>query len=362
MTVQRPLRALPRRAAIAILLATLLALGWSVQAMAPARPVPTAEQATATDDFGDVALYAAINARVRAGESYHAAALTEHRAHDYPTRPFVTVRTPIMAWGDLLWGARGWQALAVLLLGANILAWMGGLSTLRPAERIAAVLLVCASGAGVFYDRVGLVHELVSGLCLSLALGLYRPHRWWPALLAAAAGLAIRELALPFVMLWLAFAVAEKRRREAAGVAGVILLFAAGMTAHYLAVEALRLPTDRASPGWNGLLGPLLPLSAVVRLSPLLLLPPVIAGPLAVLPLLGWAGLGGRAGAFATLWFAGFGLFVALFARAGNFYWVLLLLPAYLAGLALVPRSFADLVRAIRALPATDPGPSPVGR
>ena len=47
MTVQRPLRALPRRAAIAILLATLLALGWSVQAMAPARPVPTAEQATA---------------------------------------------------------------------------------------------------------------------------------------------------------------------------------------------------------------------------------------------------------------------------------------------------------------------------
>jgi len=362
MRPQRPLRALPRWAAVVILLATLLALGWSVQAMASARPVPATEQATAADEFGDVALYAAINVRVRAGESYHAAALTEHRAHDYPTRPFVTVRTPIMAWGDWLWGARGWQAVAVLLLGANILAWMGAFAGLRPAERIAAVLLVCASGAGVFYDRVGLVHELVSGLCLSLALGLYRPHRWWPALLAAAAGLAIRELALPFVTLWLAFAVMEKRWREAVAVAALIALFAAGMAAHYLAVEALRLPADRASPGWNGLLGPLLPLSGVVRLSPLLLLPPVIAGPLAVLPLLGWAGLGGRAGAFAALWFTGFALFVALFARAGNFYWVQLLLPAYLAGLALVPRAFADLLRAIRALPAMDPEPSPVGR
>jgi hypothetical protein len=70
--------------------------------------------------------------------------------------------------------------------------------------------------------------------------------------------------------------------------------------------------------------------------------------PLALLPLLGWASLGGRRGLFATLWFAGYFLAAALFARQVNFYWLSLVLPAYGAGLALVPRAVWDLVSAIR--------------
>ena len=71
----------------------------------------------------------------------------------------------------------------------------------------------------------------------------------------------------------------------------------------------------------------------------------------AVLPLLGWLGLGGRLGLFATLWFAGFLTMVALFARPENFYWVQLTLPALFAGFAFVPRALADLASAIRAAP-----------
>jgi hypothetical protein len=70
-----------------------------------------------------------------------------------------------------------------------------------------------------------------------------------------------------------------------------------------------------------------------------------------LLPLLGWTALGGRQGLFATLWFAGFILAVSLFARYVNFYWLSLMLPAYGAGLALVPRAVMDLVSALRRRP-----------
>jgi hypothetical protein len=339
------LRALPRWAAALLLAATLAALGWSAGTVGPFMAVQDSHRdaVVAQDSYGDIALYGGINARVRAGESYYTAALAEQRAHGYPTRPFVTVRTPVMAYGDRVFGARGWQVIAMLLLGANVLAWMGALGAAGPAERAAAVLLLFASGAGVLYDKIGLVHDLMSGLCLSLALGLYRPHRWWPALLAAAAGLAIRELALPFMLLWGAFAIAQSNGRELRGVAAALALFALGMGLHYLAVHAAQLPGDPASHGWHGMLGPAMVLASIAKLTPLLAVPPAWAGPLALLPLIGWAGLGGRLGLFATAWFSGFALFVALFAQAGNFYWVTLMLPAYMAGLALAPRALWDM-------------------
>ncbi len=200
------------------------------------------------------------------------------------------------------------------------------------------MVLVFAGGLAVFNDSYGVVHDLLAGLLISLALGLYRPERWWPSWLAVGAGLAIRELALPFVLLWAVLALAERRWRELAAVALLLALFALGMALHAHAIAELRLPGDAVSPGWTELLGPGMFLSSLAQLTPLLLLPPAVAAPLALLPLLGWAGLGGRTGLVATLWFAGFAVFIALFARAGNFYWALLVLPAY-AGVSRSPRA-----------------------
>ena len=198
---------------------------------------------------------------------------------------------------------------------------------------------------GLFDPRALQFHELVAGALLGLALALYRPERWWPSLLAAALALAIRELALPFLLLWAAFAASERRWRQVLALALVIALFALGMVFHAQAVIAQVLPTDPLSPPWAGFNGPQLALLSLARLTPLLLLPEAVAAPIALLALLGWIGLGGRLGLFATLWFAGMGLAMALFARTNNFYWVLVLLPAYAAGLAFVPRALAELVR-----------------
>ncbi|OYW45752.1 MAG: hypothetical protein B7Z08_01810 [Sphingomonadales bacterium 32-68-7] len=343
----RPLHALPRWGAILVLVAALLSLAWSAVAVGGfVAALEHSEAEQAHSRYRDIDLYAQIHARVAAGEGYYAAALAEQRAHGYPTRPAVTVRPPTTAWGTALFGLQGWRIVAVLLLFGGVIAWLGALAPGTLAwERIAAAVLLAGAGIGATFERAGLIHELIAGLALTLSLGLYRPNRWWPSLLAAALALAVREIAAAYVVVWLTVAVAERRWRESAALAALLAGIVLALVLHAQAVAAERLPGDLTSPGWSALIGPVMPLAGMARLSPLLLLPGWLAGPLALLPLLGWIGLGGRTGLFATLWFLGFGTAVALFARPENFYWVLLVLPAYFAGLALAPRALADLVR-----------------
>jgi hypothetical protein len=230
----------------------------------------------------------------------------------------------------------------------------------RFPERAAAAIAVAGFGSVAFLDKVGLSHEIVAGLFLSSALVIYRPQRWWPSLLLAACGLAVRELALPFVLLWAAFAASQRRWREFAAVAALIALFALGLALHAQAVIAERHPGDLHSEGWNGLQGLPLAMYGLISVTPLGKMGIWWLGPpLTLLPLLGWAALGGRQGLFATLWFAGFILAVSLFARYVNFYWLSLMLPAYGAGLALVPRAVIDLVSALRRRPGAASAGSP---
>ncbi|WP_158094280.1 hypothetical protein [Erythrobacter donghaensis] len=349
----RPLARLPRWAAVLVLALLAGAMAWAVAAAAPvdqaerARITAKAEAASAAarpKSNGDLALYARIAARVSAGEGYYAAAMDEQRASNYPTQPFVAVRQPTLAWLQALIGVDGVRWLELGLVAACLWAAntrLNGLVALP--ERVAALVLLAFGGAAAVVPLAGLIHELWAGLWLTFALLLYRPERWWPALLAAAAALAVRELAVPFVLLWLVFALAARRWREAAGVAMLLAVFAGGMVLHYLAVEAGRMPGDGASQGWDALIGYGLPLMALARLTGLALLPVTLAAPIAILPLVGWAAIGGRLGLFALLWFAGLFTMVALFARPENFYWSQLALPAYGIGLAFAPRGLYEL-------------------
>ena len=138
---------------------------------------------------------------------------------------------------------------------------------------------------------------------------------------------------------------------RAIALAAVLALFLVGLAAHASAVDALRLPGDLASQGWGALAGYGVPLAGLCELTGLRHLPPLVAAPLAVLPLIGWAGLGGRTGLFALLWFSGLATGMALFARPANYYWAELALPAYAIGLAFAPRAITELARqlAVRA-------------
>jgi hypothetical protein len=332
---------------MAALAAALIWSTFAASMLVPAAPSQAAVQtAGAAQGEGDLALYRRISERVAAGENYYVAALAEQRADGYPVRPFVTVRLPTLAWLHAALGFAGVRYLAIALAAACVLAWqrrLTGCSSLP--ERAAALVLLLAGGLGAGIPQAALVHEIYAGLCLTLAAGLYRPERIWPSLIAAGLALALRELCVAFVLLWLVLALASRAKREAAAVGALLAVFAAGLYLHYLGVNAQLQPGDPASQGWNGLAGLGLPLLAVTRLTALLALPLALAAPLALLALFGWLALGGRAGLFMSLWFAGYFTAVAVFARPENFYWMQLVLPAYLMGLAFVPRALGELVR-----------------
>lgn len=352
--LERPLRHLPQawaNAIFAVLAATMVLSAYAVSSTDDdlgAHTAATASEAADEDD-GDLALYQRISERVIAGEGYYSAALAEQRESNYPTRPFVTVRLPTLAMVHRYIGFEGARWLALGLLIATVLAFLWRFrEDVLPVERGAAGVLLVFGGAAAITPEAGLIHELVAGLFLSLSLALHSPKNWVPSLVLAGLALAVRELAAPFVLLWLVFALVEKRWTEAFGVLLLLALFGAGMYLHYLGVEGHSLPDDAVSQGWDAMAGISLPLIALSKLTALLLLPTWLAAALVVLSLLGWISLGGRIGPFALIWFTGFFAAVALFARPENFYWVQLTLPAFMAGFAFAPRALADLYHSSR--------------
>ena len=339
------------------LFALLISLTLALSATAQAKPAPASasemgdpQPAPTAGRYTDKRLYRDITAEVSRGTTYYDAAAQLQRSHRYPLKPGVTVRLPTLTLAAV---AIGWEALRVIafvLLAATALAWfiaLRGKAVL--AERLAAAALVAAS-AGMFTGDPMILHERWAGLLLGLALALRVAARdAWPRTLApAAAALSLRELALPFVVLALAAAAVERRWREALGWTALAALFGLFVAWHLHLVAAQIRPGDLATQGWAALGGPSALARAIVFTSPLQYIPGVVAVPLALLPLLGWAGLPGRAGLFCMALFAGYGLMIALFPRPDNFYWGAIVQPAWFVGLAFLPRAAVRAWRAAR--------------
>ena len=301
-----------------------------------------------TPPYSDQQLYRDIATAVAGGEDYYAAATALHRQHGFPTVPFVTVRLPTLV---LAAAAVGWNALhavLVALLAASAIVWYAALrGAVSKAERLGVVLFAALGGAVVSVPVAVPHHDQWAGLLITLALPL-RGGRAWPAAVAcAAAAVAIRELAIAFVLLALAFAMFERRWREAAAWAMLTAVFVAAMAWHAHMVAAYVLPGDIHSPGWTGMRGPAGTLGDVIAVSVLQLLPPLVGVPLVIVALIGWLGAPARVASFTLLWLLGFGTAIALFGRDNTTYWAVELMPAWLMGLAFVPRAAGDLRAAL---------------
>ena len=300
--------------------------------------------------YTDMMLYRDIVSAMQSGKGYYQAATDAQRAHHYPTRPFVTVREPTLYW---LAAQLGWTWLNRIEIGLLIVVALTWVLALPPpinlAEKLTAAALIAVGGLAPIATSITPMSEAWCGLLLTLALGLtlWPRARWWMPVLVIAAALALRELALPFLLLAAAFALWERRWKELAAWTLVAVLFGLGMALHAAQVAQVVRPTDFLSPGWSGGLGLRGVLLAVVNTTLLHLLPHRLALVIALLPVLGWGALDGRGGRFAVLLLGGYALMIALFSRADNFYWGFLLLPAWIAGLALVPRGVGQLARAI---------------
>ena len=299
----------------------------------------------------DLALYDIAIERIQKGEYYYDFIVAEQRKADYPVRPGLAVRLPTLAYLDAWLGVPGQIAASIVLLIAVLVAWWRRLGE-EPGDpkrrRIALALLFLGASLGL--NRTYFVlHELWAGMLLALSFGLYRPGRWGAALAVAALALAIREHALPFVLLMAAMAFWRRDWKEGTAWSVLALVFLGLLAVHLHLIAAQVLPSDRMGYSWFALRGLSGWLSDVVLSSNLRFLPHWLAGPAVILMVLGWAGWRSPAGVFGTFLYLGYGLAFMIAGRPDNFYWGAVIAPAMFIGLAYAPQSLASLARAARA-------------
>lgn len=299
----------------------------------------------------DLVLYDRIAMRVATGENYYRAAAEKLRDGNYPLKPFVAFRLPTLT---LIAASIGRPALLLaqyLLFAAMIAAWwfrLDGQFAVK-GRRISAVMLAAAGIAVALSGIYVQLHELWAGTLIALSLALHRPGRWGWSVAAGGVALAIRELALPYVLLMAVLAVYRRDWREGAAWMVLVLIFAAGVAWHASEVARVVLPSDPLSPGWATFGGWAGLLRTFHLAGPLRWLPQEVGAIAILLALFGWASWKSRTGLAATLMYLGYGLAFMLFGRANNFYWGLMVTPAFLIGLAFLPQAFVDLVSATRA-------------
>lgn len=336
---------MPRPFAILFALLLVAASVWCLTDNPP--PVHLAKKG----GYTDVHLYHDITAAVVAGKPYHQAAAELQRQHHYPLRPFITMRLPTLAEMAALLGWHGVQIIAIILAFAATFLWVIALEgQVHWVEQGLIALAVGTGGAMVSNQGLMALHEYWGGLFIAIALAgvVGWPRKWWWIVLPILCGLAIRELVLPFALLALAFALAERQWKASVAWVAAIGAFAAFLAWHAGLEQAQVRPGDITSVGWHAGQGFSAFLKAVVYTSSLQSLPRPLALLCAMLPLVGWLALPGRGGLFAILLTAGYVVVISAFSRADTFYWGAIMLPWYFAGWALLPRACCQWWQAMR--------------
>jgi hypothetical protein len=307
---------------------------------------------------GDAALYQAIADRT-AHEGYYTAAIGEQRMRGYPVRPFVTVREPALAQLSASLGPRItvilFRLLALVTLGALILRIRRAIPHWIPAAILATLCCEMISD-----PAVAVWHEAWAALLVTLSLACRSQRHWAHACLLGLAAVLLRELALPYLVMMLLAALAERRRAEAAGWGAAILLFALALARHATLVARHVLPHDLGSPGWSEFGGWRFILGMVHDTSVMTLLPFWTSAILIPLALLGWAGRTGQFFDRVTITLAAWILPFMAIGRPDNFYWGLMFAMLLPVGLAFAPSAVFDLYRAARGARSLPTRPSVV--
>jgi hypothetical protein len=338
-------------ALLAVLLALAALTPLTVGKGEEAKPPPIAGQADSDPNarFDDLRLYDNVIERMRRGEGYYAVVVEEHRKLPFPVTPGFAVRLPTLAWLAAQLGEGGLKGASLLLFCAVGWAWWRRLGE-EPGgseHRLLAMALLLFGTSFVFVSYFHVLHELWAGGLIALALGLHRPgRRWGMAIAVAAMALAIRETALPVVLLLAAMAGWRRDRREAACWAVLAAVFVALWALHLQIISAQLRPGDPPSASWVTLRGLSGLLSLYVLPTPLRFLPSWLANPVIMFAIFGWAGWRSSAGATGTLLLLGYGLAFMIAGRPENWYWGALVTPLVFVGLAFAIRAGRSLTSA----------------
>ncbi|OJU14779.1 hypothetical protein [Sphingomonas sp.] len=335
------------RARGALIVLLLLIAAFTIQ---PWRGAAAPDNARHDSSSLDVALYDVIVGDMRHGDDYYQAAAREMRARSYPLRPFVTVRLPTLArvraampeWGAvlLLWG----------LVAATAAAWLSRLGEFLPARapHIIAGLLLAGGLIAALQPALVAFHEIWAALLIAWSLAERRAGRWITAVALATSAMLIRETAALYVLVMAGFALFGGHRRETSGWCLSLLVLAAVVAFHALAVSRVTGPLDLASDGWSGLNGAWFYAMTLKHATILEVFPFAVAAPVIALALFGWTVPDHPLASRVAAMLIAYGVLIGCFARLNNFYWGLLAAPVLLVGLAFVPDGLRDLIAAAR--------------
>lgn len=352
--VSRPVAAL-----LLALLAALMILG-TAQRHAP-RQINMSSPVLAKEEgmIGDHALYLKILRKMEAGAPYYPAVAEEHRIYGYPLRPFIAVRLPTLEAALSKTGLSAGTVIASILGLAALFLWRKRLISEPglPSYARFGVLLMAVNLGQVMSGQWVLIHEVIAGVLIAIALALYRPEKPWGALVAVAAALAIRETVLPVAMLFGLLALIDRNWKLAAAWVAIGLAFAGGLALHAAAVAGVVRPDDISGAGWMGLNGwnnyiGFIQNSSALRFGA----PQWVAAILVPLALIGWLAWRSRLGTLGLIVQAGYAAAFMLFARPDNDYWGMLVVPTLFVGLIFAPAALAALIRTLKA-PSLEPTP-----
>jgi hypothetical protein len=320
----------------------LAVIFWLAVLVAPDR-APRQQGTPSPPAEGDLVTYERIIERLRGGESYYPAAHAELLAGNYGTRSVFNWRTPAYplflaavspAVGRVFLSVLA--LLAVLLLHRRLRSAFGvvvaGVSVLSLTLNVA----VLASAKSVFFS------ETAAGVLILLSVAAYT-NRWFvPAAVGGLAALFVRELAAPYAVISILFALRERRWPEVWTWTAGLAAYAAYFAAHWASVGNLLGSADRAGEGWLRFGGPRFVLSTASYNGILGAAPLWVAAILLPLALLGLAAWPEGLRSAATV--SSFVIAFALVGNQFNSYWGLLYTPLMMLGVPLAFPAVAGVV------------------
>jgi hypothetical protein len=318
---------------------------------------PPKHVATAVPIF-DVALYAKVADRVRAGENYYSVAVDEHRKGGYPTRPATTFREPTEALllAHLPGAALKWASLMALTAAAAYAARQALQRTALSARtRLAATLAIAVGLSNVGMPHAPYMHEVWASLLIVLSLCAYQMEHVAVAALLGLAACLFRELALPYVLAMAFMDVLERRWGKALWWSAAAVVFAGVYSLHLHRAAALYRPGDFVSQGWISFGGwPFLLLTAR-RNAFLVHAPTWLVASVVTASVIGLVGCRDRWLSRIALVVTGYLAAVLVVGRLDNEYWGILWAPLVPVGLALAPAALRDLLHRAGWAPARNP-------
>jgi hypothetical protein len=339
-------RALPRRAALAVLAGLLLLIGAGI-----AGGVAHDRAHRGPPGHGDLELYLRVIDDVAKGQPYYAAVVAEQRTRHYPLKPAFTVRNPLLTVAMAALPNDAARTLSLRILAILVLAaWGLRLHLLfgRTAVVGAGMVLLACGLVAAMLGGLYAFHDIWAGALIALSLAARGERRWLASVLIGFLAVVLRDLSLLYLLAMGAVALVEGKRREALAWAVAIMAFLAvlGVHAHFVA-EQLR-PGDHRSPGWLAFGGWPFVLANAKFNALLVLDPPWVIATAVPLMLLGLAAWPGPLGARLAVICLAYNLLFLFFGRPDNSYWGVIITPLMALGPLMAPRGLFELARACR--------------